>query len=163
MLLIDADLRRPRVHEVFAVGMLVVPIELGGETLHVLPAGRPPANPAELLGGRTVKAVLAEAGRWYDIVLVDSTPVLPVSDSVALSGAVDGLLLVAQAGRTTIAQVEEETVAALNRVSAPVAGMVMNRVSGPQVARGRLLVQGLWRVRRLQLVHRAGCAGEAVS
>ncbi len=143
VLLVDADLRRPRLHQVFSVDnsrglsdallgetlkMLLIPIELDGATLDLLPAGRPPANPAELLGGRRVKAIVAEAAEHYDIVVVDSAPVLPVTDSVALSGAVDGVLVVAQAGRTTTKQVEE-TVAALNRVGAPLVGMAMNKVA----------------------------------
>ncbi len=143
VLLVDADLRRPRLHQVFAVDnsrglsdallgealeMLLISIDLDGATLDLLPAGRPPANPAELLGGRRVKAILAAAAQRYDIVVVDSAPVLPVTDSVALSGAVDGVLVVAHAGRTTTKQVEE-TIAALNRVGAPLVGMAMNKVA----------------------------------
>jgi Mrp family chromosome partitioning ATPase len=68
-------------------------------------------------------------GAHYDYVIVDSAPVLPVSDSVALAGAVDGLFIVAQAGRVTEPQVVE-TVECLGRVSAPILGLVLNKAFG---------------------------------
>lgn len=142
VLLIDADLRRPRLHEVFAVdgqrgltdALLGEPAELmthdisvPGGTLLFLPAGRVPANPSELLGGRRMKALLQQLSGNFDVVVLDSAPVIPVTDSVVLSGSVDALLIVAQANRTSSKQVNG-TVRALNRVSAPLAGVIMNRV-----------------------------------
>ena len=62
-------------------------------------------------------------------------PVLPVTDSVALSGSVDALVLVAQADRTSRKQLTE-TVNALSRVSAPLVGVIMNRVAERKMRRG---------------------------
>ena len=113
--LVDADLRRPRVHQVFGVPQtpgftdLLLGAEAktvvnhvdvdGGSRLSVYASGAVPSNPSELLSGRRTQKLLAEMGAHYDYVIVDSAPVLPVSDSVALSGAVDGVIVVAQAGR----------------------------------------------------------------
>jgi len=143
VVLVDADLRRPRLHEVFGVPgnrgltdvlvgepvelvLLSVPVE-GGQ-LDVLPAGRVPPNPSEMLGGQRMKALLEFLATSFDVVVVDSAPVLPVTDSVVLSSSVDAVLVVVQAGRSS-AKMVRETMMALDRVSAPVVGVVMNRVA----------------------------------
>lgn len=152
VLLIDADLRRPRLHEVFAVdgsrgltnallgeefGQLTHEVAVpGGSLLVLLPAGRVPANPSELLGGRRMKELLRLLSGSFDVIVLDSAPVLPVTDSVVLSGAVDALVVVAQASRTTRKQVGE-TVNALSRVSAPVVGVIMNRVTERKLRSGQ--------------------------
>lgn len=148
--LVDADLRRPRLHEVFAIDgsrgltdallgehieLLIHELPMGAGTIAVLPAGRVPANPSELLGGGRMRALLRSLAEHYDTVVVDSAPILPVTDSVVLSGAVDALVLVAQAGRTSTKQVAEMT-SRLNRVSAPVVGAVMNRVAERRLRSG---------------------------
>ena len=149
--LVDADLRRPRLHEVFGVdgtkglsdallgeplGLLLTEIPIAGGYIELLAAGRVPANPSELLGGRRMKALLQHLAASVDIVVVDSAPVLPVTDSVALSGSVDALVLVAQAGRTSRKQIAE-TVSALSRVSAPLVGVIMNRVAERKLRSGQ--------------------------
>ena len=143
VVLVDADLRRPRMHEVFGIPgnrgltdvlvgepvelvLLSVPVE-GGQ-LDVLPAGRVPPNPSEMLGGRRMKALLDLLATSFDVVIVDSAPVLPVTDAVVLTNSVDAVLVVVQAGRST-AKMVNETMLALHRVSAPVVGVVMNRVA----------------------------------
>lgn len=141
VLVVDADLRRPRVHEVFGVDgsrgltdalvgeapeSLITRFPLEAAHLDVLAAGRVPPNPSEMLGGRKMKALLESFTATYDVVVVDSAPVLPVTDSVVLTGSVDAVLLVVQAGRASSKMVRE-SVTALTRVSAPLAGVVMNR------------------------------------
>ncbi len=143
--LVDADLRRPRVHEVFALTQSpgFTDLLLGAEAkttvnhvsidgtnqLSVFTAGAAPSNPSELLTGRRTRKLLAEMGAYYDYVIVDSAPILPVSDSVALSTAVDGMFVVAHAGRVTTGQIAE-TLERLERVSAPVLGLVLNQAKG---------------------------------
>ena len=100
----------------------------GGNRLSVYPSGAVPSNPSELLSGRRTSKLLAEMGDHYDVVIVDSAPVLPVSDSVALAGAVDGVIVVAHAGRVTGGNVVE-TLERLGRVSAPILGLVLNQAS----------------------------------
>jgi non-specific protein-tyrosine kinase len=81
-----------------------------------------------MLSGRRVRQLLNEMGGHYDYVIVDSAPVLPVSDSVALAGSVDGLLVVAHAGRVTQPNVAE-TLERLERIGAPILGLVLNQAS----------------------------------
>jgi succinoglycan biosynthesis transport protein ExoP len=105
-----------------------VPVD-GGTPISLFTSGTVPSNPSEMLSGRRTSELLAEMSAGYDYVIVDSAPVLPVSDSVALAGAVDGLFIVAQARRVTEQQVVE-TVERLGRVSAPILGLVLNQASG---------------------------------
>jgi len=142
--LVDADLRRPRVHEVFSLPQSpgftdlllgedanVVGHHLdidGGNRLSVYTSGAVPSNPSEMLSSRRAHQLLNEMGGHYDYVIVDSAPVLPVSDSVALSGAVDGVIVVAHAGRVTNDNIVE-TIERLDRVSAPILGLVLNQAS----------------------------------
>lgn len=145
--LVDADLRRPRVHEVFGVpskpgvtDMLlgampkvsVNNVNIGnGDSLSVYTAGDVPSNPSEMLSGRRMRTLLKKMGEHYDYVVVDSAPVLPVTDSIALSGAVDGVIVVSHAGRVTSGEVTE-ALERLDRVSAPVIGLVLNQASNDQ-------------------------------
>ncbi len=142
--LVDGDLRRPRLHEVFGIpqtpgltdlllGMdakdVVHRVEVdGGNVLSVYASGTVPSNPSEMLSGRRSHQLLTEMGSHYDYVIVDSAPILPVSDSVALAGSVDGVVVVAHAGRVTEGRVVE-SLERLERVGAPVLGMVLNQVS----------------------------------
>jgi polysaccharide biosynthesis transport protein len=148
--LVDADLRRPRVHDVFGIpqtpgftdlmlGMDAkdvvnhVQISGGAHRLSVYASGAVPSNPSEMLSGRRVRLLLEQMGDHYDYVIVDSAPVLPVSDAVALAGSVDGVLVVAHAGRVTEPNVVE-TLERLDRIGAPILGLVLNQAS--QVSRG---------------------------
>jgi non-specific protein-tyrosine kinase len=147
--LVDADLRRPRVHEVFGIPQtpgftdLLLGLEAKAVVNHVdidsanrisvYTSGSVPSNPSEMLSGRRVRQLLNEMGGHYDYVIVDSAPVLPVSDSVALAGSVDGVLVVAHAGRVTDDNVVE-TLERLDRIGAPVLGLVLNQAS--DVAKG---------------------------
>jgi Mrp family chromosome partitioning ATPase len=81
-----------------------------------------------MLSGNRVRQLLMEMGAHYDYVIVDSAPVLPVSDAVALSGAADGVFVVVHAGRVTQDNVVE-TLDRLDRVNAPILGLVLNQAS----------------------------------
>lgn len=145
--LVDADLRKPRVHNVFALSptygltntLLGDPVDLAiaqvDEHLWVLPSGSVPPNPSEMLGGRRLQAVIEELKAQFDYVVIDSAPVLPVSDAIALSRQVDGVLVITQAGRTSAPQVRQ-TLAGLEQVSAPVLGVVLNKASSRQSGAG---------------------------
>ncbi|MEY2959747.1 MAG: hypothetical protein RLZZ01_2315 [Actinomycetota bacterium] len=142
--IVDADLRRPRLHEVFGLpgGSGLTDLLVGRQatdtlrsitvgpqaSLVVLCAGSPPPNPSELLSGHRMSALIAELADRYDHVVVDSAPILPVTDSVALTRSVDAVLLVVQAGRATTGDVTE-AIERLDRVKAPVIGVVLNRLS----------------------------------
>lgn len=142
VLLIDGDLRKPRLAEAFGlpaeVGLTTVVVGRTGiedavqatrySNLMVLASGAIPPNPSELLGSSQVAEVISKAQKIYDIVLIDGAPVLPVTDSVVLSARVDGVVLVARAGaaRRTVVKAAVES---LQAVSAHVLGCLLVGVS----------------------------------
>jgi tyrosine-protein kinase len=139
---VDCDLRRSRLHEVFGISNKVgftsvlmgeVPMsgalqEIEGQQgLLVLASGQRPPNPAELLSSTRNKEVFASLGNLADIVLVDSPPVLPVTDASLISTQVDATLVVVSAGLTTAKDLAR-ALETLGQVDAPVTGAVLNSV-----------------------------------
>jgi succinoglycan biosynthesis transport protein ExoP len=139
VILVSADLRKPRVHKFFGlkndVGLAnvlageVPPWEAlrdqGIENLRILPGGPIPARPAELLQSERMGEVMAQLREVADFVVLDSAPVLLVADATAVAPLVDGVLLVADSDTTTrgmIAHVREQ----LEQVDAPLIGAVFN-------------------------------------
>lgn len=121
VVLIDADLRVPSVANIMGIeggigltDVLIDQAELrdvmqpwGREELSILPAGRVPPNPSELLGSQAMQRVLQTLGETNDYVLVDTPPLLPVTDAAVVSGFATGMILVAAAGSTKQHEVEE--------------------------------------------------------
>ncbi len=114
-ILVDADLRRPSLHEIFEVpnsqGLTTMFVdqdalkepplaETGVENLLLLPSGPLPPNPADLLGSRRMEQVIAALRERADLVLFDAPPVIAVTDAAVLGTKVDGVLLVVRAGHT---------------------------------------------------------------
>jgi capsular exopolysaccharide synthesis family protein len=138
VLLVDADLRRPKVDDYMgiegAVGLtdlLIGRAELqdviqhwGRNQLYVLPAGRIPPNPSELLGSAQMLKVLEELKRTFDVVLFDAPPLLPVTDAAVLARSVGGAIIVVAAGRAH-KQHLRGAIAALENVDAPISGVVL--------------------------------------
>jgi capsular exopolysaccharide synthesis family protein len=137
-----ADLRRPRIHDFFGLDNSVglTSVVLGDaalsdavqsvpdvENLYVLASGPLPPNPSELLNSDHAAQVLTELRARFDMVLLDSPPVLPVTDAAILSTRADATLLVATAGKTTRRAVSR-AVELLRQVEAPLVGSVLNRV-----------------------------------
>jgi non-specific protein-tyrosine kinase len=108
---------------------LQTPAGYGGQ-LRVLPAGRHISNPSELLSSQRTGEILASLGEIADLVLIDSPPVLPVTDAVALAPRVDATILLVAAGQTTGKDLAH-SLEVLGQVSAPVVGAVIN-ASTPQ-------------------------------
>jgi non-specific protein-tyrosine kinase len=145
--LVDADLRNPRVHEVFNVPPApgLTEVLLGGATdlvinridqeLRVVTAGTVPPNPSELMSHPRIGKFIAELSDRYDYVIVDTAPVLPVADALSLSRVVHGVLVVAQASRVSKKELAE-TLLRLDRVAAPVFGIVLNRAATPSGTSG---------------------------
>ena len=139
-ILVDADLRRPGLHEIFGVendrGLTSVIVEeqllddpplldVGVTNLWLMPAGPLPPNPADILGSRKMERVRALLKARADIVLFDAAPVISVTDAVVLGTKVDGVLLVISAGRTR----REHALRAkelLEKVHVRVVGAVLN-------------------------------------
>ena len=143
VLLIDCDLRKPQAHLLFAF-----PNEIGftsvllgeatirqvahlvpdAEALAVVTAGPQPPNPSELLAGECTQKSLKRLSEAVavDLVVIDSPPVLPVSDPVVLAPLVDGVVVVASANTTARRQLQK-SIERLAQVDAPMLGTVLNR------------------------------------
>ena len=141
VLLVDADLRRPSVAKYMglegSVGLTTVLIgraaiqdvvqPWGNGQLHVLPSGQIPPNPSELLGSRTMADLLALLGERYDAIIIDTPPLLPVTDAAILARLTGGAIVVV--GTHTLHNNQlQESLGALESVGARVLGIVLNRV-----------------------------------
>lgn len=143
VLLVDADLRRGTLHHVFGIkdlsfgltsvlaqqdNRLEIPVPLQElPTLHVLPAGPRPPNPAEMLSSKRMEEQLSQWMRDFDRIVLDTAPVLAVSDSQAMAVLSDTVILVARAGMTRKrAMVRARDL--LLRINANIAGIVVNDV-----------------------------------
>lgn len=140
VILIDGDLRRPTLHQIFdldqSAGLSQVvagTLELGEALqatrhpgLHVLTAGRIPHNPSELVGSNRMRALLQRLREDY-LVVIDSPPLLPVTDAALLTAAADGALLVARSGVTRRAHLAQAA-RNLRAVDSPLLGLVINGV-----------------------------------
>jgi capsular exopolysaccharide synthesis family protein len=145
ILLIDADLRRPSIARYLgiegAVGLTTVLIgdasldevvqPWGEGNLDVLAAGQVPPNPSELLDSPAMADLLALAATRYDVVLLDSAPLLPVTDAAILARVTDGALVVVGC-RTVHRNHVAEGLGALSAVGARVLGLVLNQVSAKE-------------------------------
>lgn len=146
VLLIDADLRRSTLHTTFGVpnhhglttvltsavseiDLSQVIMDSGVENLDVLPAGPVPPNPSELLNSQRMTAFLDAVEPIYDIIVLDVPPLLEVTDTQALSGKLDGVILVVRAGVTQKAAVSR-AVEMLKISKARLLGYVMNDADG---------------------------------
>lgn len=143
VIVVCCDLRRPSLHELFGlsnhVGFTSVwlgHVSLSGalqrvpgvERLRLLASGPLPPNPSEVVSGWRAEDILKELAAEGDVVLIDSPPVLPVSDAVALSNKVKGTVVVASAGDTTRRDLRR-SLELLRQVNASVVGVVLNGVS----------------------------------
>jgi polysaccharide biosynthesis transport protein len=143
VLIIDADLRRPSLHTFFGlantVGLsdailtegnnpqIVVPIpEL--PNLSFLPAGEKVSLPSEALGSNKFRTMLDELENLYDVVILDSAPILSVSDSVPLASWADAVVIVARAGVTPLKALQR-TKTILRQAHSRIAGVLLNDTS----------------------------------
>ena len=141
VLLLEADLRRPKVAEYLGVDgsrgltdVLIGQATLDNTIIHwqrglldFLPAGAIPPNPSELLASHQMADLLAELAKRYDLVILDAPPLLPVTDAAILSTAADGAILVARHGTIKREQVADSA-DALRQVNARIFGTVLNFV-----------------------------------
>ena len=86
------------------------------------------ANPTELLSSRRARDLFGELAERFDLVLIDSPPVLPVADAMILTSYADGVLLVVASGQTRRTELQRTT-EKLAQANAPVVGMVLNKVN----------------------------------
>ena len=158
VVLVSCDLRKPRLGQFFGIdekaGLTTAilgeqPVEEliqavpGDDNLWLLGSGELPPNPAELLNGRRIQEVFAALRELFDLVLIDSPPVLPVTDAVVLAKDADATLLIVAAGQTSRGDLQR---------AAEKLAQVNARVVGPGPERdheaGRLRLRVRLRLRR---------------
>jgi capsular exopolysaccharide synthesis family protein len=149
VVLVDADLRRPQVMDRFGfdVSMGLSDVLIGGASaaevlvdvgvpgLHVLPAGSSPPNPAELLGSPALEGWLEYLVKKFDLVIIDTAPVLPVSDTLELLPAAD-LVLLAIRSRVSRLRNTNEAIRRIRKIGGDLAGVVLTDVPAKSVNHG---------------------------
>jgi len=145
VLLIDADMRRPRLHSLFNVGngeglstllssemsekdILAVIKQEPGTKLNLLTSGPIPPNPAELIGSEQMADLLKVLSNQFTHVVVDSPPIASFTDGVLIASMVDGVILVVHAGKSS-RQVIRRAKQLLGDVGAKIFGVVLNNVN----------------------------------
>jgi len=141
VLIIDADLRNPTQHKLFGLdngeGLSVSLVqdqdyhkyirETTVPGVMVLPAGPVPPNPAELVGSKRMKRLIEEVSEQFDMVLIDTPPIIAVTDAAILAQEVDGVILVLASGEVNkgYAQKAKEQ---LDKLGVKILGAVLNKV-----------------------------------
>ena len=142
MLVIDCDMRRPKLHRLFNVprdrglsnvlvgncGIDEAIIRTAVPGVDVIVAGPVPPNPSEMLGSPNMTRFLEEVRKRYDRVIVDSPPITAVTDAVILSRLVDGVLIVVRAGETH-REIVKNGIGLLQGANARILGAILNGVS----------------------------------
>lgn len=139
-IMIDCDLRKPSLHRKIKISNMIglSDVLIGNvnivdaineycENLDVLPAGKLPPNPSEMLGSKAMEKLIKELRMKYDIILLDTAPVQAVTDAQILSTKADGTILVVKAEKTkkdSVAQAKN----LLDKVGANIIGVVLNGV-----------------------------------
>lgn len=141
VLLIDADMRKPRLHNVFKrdnrdglssylsgqVGFDELVQKTDIENLYLVTGGQYPPNPSELLSSHKMKEFIEKAKSAFDFVIVDTPPVAMLTDAVIVSSVVDGVVLVIESGKTTKKMVLN-IARKLNEAKAHVLGILLNKI-----------------------------------
>jgi len=142
VVVVDADLRKPSIHKWLGLGQreegLSTALQRGGELngslvrlqeppLAVLPSGPIADHPAELLESSAMKRLIATLKSQFDVVLIDSPPVLPVADPGILAAYTDGVLLVVRAGKTQ-RKTALQAQALLKQMKATMLGCILTHV-----------------------------------
>jgi polysaccharide biosynthesis transport protein len=140
--IVDCDLRRPRLHRIFDragdIGLMNVVVgeatieEVAKPTvvpnLYCIPCGPIPPNSADVVASEKFSRILDELGQHFDRVILDSPPVVAVTDSAILSTLCDGVIMVIRAFKTTFG-LSKSGLRTLRDVDAPIAGAVLNAVN----------------------------------
>jgi succinoglycan biosynthesis transport protein ExoP len=145
VLVIDADMRRPRLHQVFGMDnsaglslalsselsdteLLVMINQYQDTNIFLMSSGAIPPNPAELLASEQMRRLLDVAAGTFKYVIIDSPPIASFTDGVLVASIVDGVLLVVQGGKTS-KQVVKRTRQMLLDIGAKIIGVVLNKVN----------------------------------
>lgn len=141
-LIIDADLRRPVQHKIFCspqepgltnilmgrvnwLDAIVRPV--GIETLSLIPSGPIPPNPSELLGMSKLDELLVTIKGLFDIIIIDTTPIIGLTDAIVLGPKVDGIFIVIEVEKTPV-KLAMQAKDSLKMVKANIIGAILNKV-----------------------------------
>ena len=140
VLIVDCDLRRPRIHSLLGIDNSVglsrflagncgpdIVFQVPEEDIFLVPSGPVPPDPAELLGSRRMKEFVDQMQEQFDFVLLDSPPIQSVTDSLALSQFVSGTVLVVRAGKTT-GEALDAGLKKLRAINSRILGFVLNGI-----------------------------------
>lgn len=140
VLLIDCDMRKPSVHKSFRItntyGLTDILVQNKKVTevahkynnnLSIIPVGKIPPNPAEMLGSKAMTLFLEEMKNHFDYIVLDTPPLQAVADPQILSTKVDGTVVVVRAGKTKKDDVNS-SVSLLKKVNANIIGTVLHAV-----------------------------------
>jgi capsular exopolysaccharide synthesis family protein len=144
VLIIDADMRRPRLHQVFGTNndaglssilssqmseaeILSMVTQYEDTNVYLMSSGAIPPNPAELLGSDQFRNLLKTVSGTFQHVIIDSPPIASFTDGVLISSMVDGVLLVVQGGKTS-KQIVKRTRQMLQEIGAKIIGVVLNKI-----------------------------------
>ena len=138
VLLVDCDMRRPSVHKKFRISntygisdLLVGNKKMESvahkynDNLTIVPSGKIPPNPAEMLGSKAMTAFLEEMKKHFDYIVLDTPPLQAVTDAQILSTKVDGTLIVVRAG-VTKKEAVHNAISIINKVNGNLIGTVLN-------------------------------------
>jgi len=145
VVIVDGDMRRPRLHSIFNLdndkglsGILASKMTEGEmlgcvqqheeSSLYLLPSGRLPPNPAELLGSDQIRSLISVLENTFTHIVIDSPPVASFTDGVLLSSVADGVLLVVHGGAAS-RHIVRRSKQLLSDVGAKIFGVVLNNVT----------------------------------
>ncbi|WP_020618535.1 CpsD/CapB family tyrosine-protein kinase [Paenibacillus daejeonensis] len=140
VLLIDGDLRRPAIHQIFNLpgkqglsdllvderNALGVISKSDVKGLSILPAGHVPPNPSELLGSERMDTILQELRDSYEVIIIDSPPALSVTDAQIWGAMSDGVVLVIHYGKVPMEDIQTVK-GSMEHVQAKILGVVLNQ------------------------------------
>ncbi|MBO8138412.1 MAG: CpsD/CapB family tyrosine-protein kinase [Desulfotomaculum sp.] len=141
VILLDCDMRKPTQHKLFNLPNIAgltnallgdavideVLNDINDTMLQVITTGPIPPNPAEMLGSKKMKAFLQELESYADLIILDTPPVIAVTDAALLAGSVDGVVMVVAANKTQIDLAKKSKELLLN-AKANIVGTVLNMV-----------------------------------
>ncbi len=144
VLLIDCDLRNPHLHNAFGVpnesgiaealtGQAEIDeliIQTSQDNLYLIPGGKPPKNPADVLAKKELSTFLNTLNQFYDLIIIDTAPVIPVTDGQILGRLCDTVILVIRSAVTPV-ETAKKAKTLLERAGATFAGIVLNDVNLP--------------------------------
>lgn len=141
VVLLDCDLRRPKLHKLFGVSrdqgmsnLLVGKLEIkdalqqaGLPNLYIIPSGPIPPNPSEILGSKRMKELIAGLRKNFDRILIDTPPISAVTDAAVMTQSIDGMVLVVRSNDKSREHVRN-SLDKVTAVGAPILGAVLNGV-----------------------------------